>query len=297
MTDNPSFAREPKPGLPVRATLKLAVQDAFQAYRSMPLLLVAAFVISLLNRLLLLPLFTQKAESGEQFSLLVLSFFGGSLTALFFTPILVALHRFAILRETTSIAFITMHEDAILEYFITSFAMNLSLKIPDLISLKNTNNDAIAMIMSLISFAIFCFIGFWTTRFSLVLPAIAVRAANVSLRGSARATKGVFWRMVLLMMLAFFPPLIAGVMIDSYLTKLGSEFLGASAMAFGMAFAIAIMTMVLSHIYMWRSTGPSGLRERQRRSTSAPPPEGKNAAQRAGRPRPGRAIHCVPPRV
>ncbi len=226
----------------------------------MPLLLVAAFVISFLNRVLLQPFLIQRVGSDEQFSLLALSFFGGTLTTLFLTPILVALHRFAILREITSISFITMHEDAIIEYFITSIAMNFCFSALHLISLIKTDNNVVSIISLLVSFAISCFFTVWVIRFSLVFPAIAVRAPNVSLRGSARATKGVFWRLVFLMMVPVCLAVIAGYTIDGYLTKLRFELLGAAAMAFCMAIGLAIATMTLSHVYLWRSTGPFGRR-------------------------------------
>lgn len=249
--------------MPVFATLMAAVQDTLAAFRAMPALFVAGFVIFFAKRLLRGPLNVPPIEETDRLAIEASAFVETAVMGLLTVPLIVALHRFAILKETNSPSSLLWKRDTVILYFIVSLAPSvafLMLSLAMSVAPERTAWPFLLIIIELIAL-------FWMIRFILVLPAIAVEAPNASLNGSARATQGGFWRLLMVLTLSLATPMCLGYGLVYVADGAGLGLFGSAAFAICATIALAVGTMALSHAFIWRSQGPYGRRAALRRAT------------------------------
>lgn len=255
-TTMPAASYEKPNPLPVFATLKAAIDDSLAALKAMPAFFAATFVMMACNQIVAQPLLDRVLREGPSFESDVYGLVNGAVTNLLVAPIVVALHRFAILRETSTLSSLAGKLEVILVYVGLSLAPSIATVALSAPSRLATGNAA--AVLGVLLFIVNILLAFWIIRFILTLPAIAVEAPNATLGGSARATKGVFWRLLFLLMLAMAIPLGGGYALSYMIGRLGVPFIGTGFVALGSTITVSVVAMALSHAYIWRSQGPHG---------------------------------------
>jgi hypothetical protein len=169
------------------------------------------------------------------------------------TPLLVAVHRFVLLKETTSYCRFLMPNRRLRRFFDWMAAMSALMAIPQFLFDPGIVSGELLRVFSLAS-GIFLLSFLLTNyvRLSILFPSIAIDAPGADWLNAIDDAKGHFWRMFLVIMCTLAPSLIAlgivtkiadpsGSLIERIIAAVGISVVGVLSMA-----ALAAMA---SHIY------------------------------------------------
>ena len=192
--------------LPIMRAVGMAYRDLVRVARAMTRLVAVVLVILLTFNLLELVI------PRSVFELPLAEFVFGAARGFLLTPFLIAVHRFIILDEVTPRYILAPQEKRFLRFFAWTLAPALVLAAGSFIQYLLTAAELPARVVSL-GAGVALIVGvFVILRLMILFPAIAVDAPGASARNAFADSKGFFWDMFFICLVAMLP-LVALVML------------------------------------------------------------------------------------
>jgi hypothetical protein len=185
--------------LPIMRAVVMAYRDIVRVARAMPRLVAAVLVILLTFNLLELVI------PSSVFELPLAEFVFGAARGFLLTPFLIAVHRYIILDEVTPRYILAPQEPRFLRFFAWSLAPAMVSVSGSLIQYLLSAAGLPARAVSL-GAGIALIVGvFAILRLMILFPAIAVDAPGASARNAFADSKGFFWDMFFICLVAMLP--------------------------------------------------------------------------------------------
>jgi len=193
--------------LPIMRGVVLAYRDLGRVARAMPRLVGVVLVILLTFNLLelVIPRFV--------FELPLAEFVFGAARGFMLTPFLIAVHRFIILDEVTPHYSLALREKRFLRFFAWTLVPALVLAAGGFVQTLLTAAELPARAVSL-GGGVALIVGlFVILRLLILFPAIAVDAPGASARNAFADSKGFFWDMFFICLLAVLPLVVLTMLL------------------------------------------------------------------------------------
>ena len=133
--------------------------------------------------------------------------------AFLLTPYLIAVHRFIILGETATPYRLEPRAHRFQLFFLWSVVLSMFYWVPAFVLGALPRTTGTMLVGSLLLLAIFVAAVIVSTRLIILFPAIAVDAPGATWVNAMADTKGNFWRILLISMLATLPVLIGMIAV------------------------------------------------------------------------------------
>ncbi len=161
-----------------------------------------------------------------------------ALWAFFLTPVYLAVHRYIILGEVTSGYALAIEQRRFQRFFLCTLVLYAIWLLP---SVPGFFGHSGVTVVAMLIVSLVC--TFVSTRLIILFPAIAVDAPGTSFGNAFDDTKGYFWRIFGILVVATLPIVVAAIAIGLWLgplsaaTKLMSAVMNMPTMALGIAIA------------------------------------------------------------
>jgi hypothetical protein len=192
----------PPPSIPQAAVQ--AWRDTLAAFRA--LATPASIVLTISIAFAFLQRFVLPAEKALETGRLLAGFIIAAAQAFLLTPYLIAIHRFIILGETAARYEIAAATHRFQLFFLWSMALSMFYWVPAFGIAAFFGKTEVLLLMAtlfLLAFTIVALIA--TVRLMILFPAIAVHAPGATWSNAVADTKGHFWRILGISMLAALP--------------------------------------------------------------------------------------------
>jgi hypothetical protein len=223
----------------VFASAKLAWSDVFRIVADMPTLALGAVALGVVFGVVHVMLVRWTGRVPLTFGALLAQSAVSALWVFFLTPVYLAIHRYIILGEVASGYTLAFEQPRFQRFFLYTLALYAIWLVPSLLlAMLGPGGVTIAAIL------ILSLIGtFVSTRLIILFPAIAVDAPGTSFGNAFDDTKGCFWRIFGILLVATLPIIAAAIIIalslgpQSTATTLISAVLNMLTMALAIAIA------------------------------------------------------------
>jgi len=184
--------------VPILQVTGLAYRDSVRAPCAVPMLSGIALVACLAQAFLAEGIQNVSPSAGMVFGLLL-----ASATSFLVTPFLIAVHRYILLRETTTTIDVRSHRFQ--QFFIFSVLLILMMECMSVGYVVFGERTAAGMIVAVLVAIGFMFVS---VRLVLLFPAIAIDSPDAEWPRSMDASRGNFWRIVLVCLLVLAPAIL-----------------------------------------------------------------------------------------
>lgn len=240
--------------LPIFSTVAAAYREWWRMMQELRVVLACAFVIVLAASALtdLIPARLSDQElTGEGLTLLQ-----EAIDAVLLAPILIAIHRFVILDQTSRAYLFPIGEPTFRRYIVWLFALNVLTTLPiDLLGVMQALNVPV-LTSTFLTIAILVLAIALALRLSTLLPAIAVEASGAAPSQVFADTKGSVLRILTIIVLALVPWFAASALIFMLIGR-RVEVVGSLPAMVGLAIsslmqtvALSLLTVVLSLLFI-----------------------------------------------
>lgn len=228
----------PGPSIPQAASL--AWRDTTAVFRALTaqvwIVLPISVVIAFVQRL------SPQSEAPFATGPLLLGFVVGCVQAFLLTPYLIAVHRFIILGETATPYRLEPRAHRFQLFFLWSVVLSMFYWVPAFALGALPRTTGTMLVGSLLLLAIFVAAVIVSTRLIILFPAIAVDAPGATWGNAMADTKGHFWRILLISMLATLPVLVGMIAV----ALLAGEALWVVAAPLEGAMSVVLMTLAVA---------------------------------------------------
>jgi hypothetical protein len=195
----------------VFASAKLAWSDVFRVVSAMPAVMWAALILGLAYALVDILLVHRMGRPPSSFGGLLVQDAMGVTWAFFLTPLYLAIHRYIILGEVASGYTLAIEQPRFQRFFLCTLVIYALSQTPSLLRLFGHGGFTIAAM-----FVLTIVVAFVSVRLIVLFPAIAVDAPGASFRNAFDDSKGCFWRIFGILIVAMLPVLVViiGVVIS-----------------------------------------------------------------------------------
>jgi hypothetical protein len=244
--------------LPVWRLVTLSYVDVWRAMRAMPVLFACAALILLAVGMAgdLLPKQIERSPILGTLSLIIENAF----RYFCLTPILIAIHRFVIRGDITRSYMVDLADTTFMPFFAWTMGFSLVFTlILGIVELVNFKTGALSTsLAALVAVAILFYLAVvWLPlRFIVLFPAIAVGAKGATAAHAFTDTQGYSLRLLAIIVLAFIPLMVLGVLIALTLGR-GAMVHGSVLYVIGEiisaltgTFFMALSVVIASHVYL-----------------------------------------------
>lgn len=195
----------------VFASAKLAWRDVFRVVADMPTVMWAALIVGLAYALVDIVLGHGMSHVPSTLGGLLAQAVMSVALAFFLTPLYLAIHRYIILGEITRGYSLAVEQPRFQRFFLCTLAIYALSQVPGLLRLFGHGGFTVAA-----TFALTFVVAFISLRLIVLFPAIAVDAPGASFRNAFDDTRGCFWRIFGIVIVAMLPVfvILVGVLIS-----------------------------------------------------------------------------------
>ena len=227
----------------VFASAKLAWSDVFRAIAAMPALAWGVVLLGLVLGVVDIVLTRWISPVPSTFGALVATSAVLVLKSFVLTPLYLAIHRYIILGEITSGYALAAEQPRFQRFFLCTLALYALWVVPSILLLFG-HGGVITAAMLILSL----FVTFVGTRLIILFPAIAVDAPGTSFRNAFDDTRGFFWRIFGILIVAMLPVFVPIIAVAFALGEQSAVFKLISAVVTMLSLALGIA--IASRLYL-----------------------------------------------